>query len=178
MIGCPCGTIDVRPRKKTVGNFGNVAALRAFLDVFEIIQAEADDLARLADRQRIFESGKRLARGSRRALGNGGELFGVAVVFGEPFAEIARNFAVHGLQIDDLIALDNTEMRASCPSNATIFMLLSPSRDRKTPRERRDYIGLDCGNPPGRNCPAVSCCKKNARATAPAPLALRADRNR
>jgi hypothetical protein len=48
-------------------------------------------------------------------------LFGVAVVLREPFAEIARNFAVHGLQIDDLIALDNAKMRAFLPFERNDF---------------------------------------------------------
>ena len=45
MIGWPCGTSEVRPRMKMVGKFRNVVALRAFLDVLEIIQPEADELA-------------------------------------------------------------------------------------------------------------------------------------
>ena len=60
--------------------FRNVVALRAFLDVLKIIQAEADDFPRPADRQRVGEPGKRLARGGRRALGDVGERFGVAVI--------------------------------------------------------------------------------------------------
>ena len=50
--------------------FRNVVALRAFLDVFEIIQAEADDFSGPADGQRIGQAGERLACARRRALGD------------------------------------------------------------------------------------------------------------
>ena len=53
--------------------FRDVVALRAFLDVVEIIEAEADDLAGVRHRQREFQSGERAARRGRRFLGEIGE---------------------------------------------------------------------------------------------------------
>ena len=50
-----------------------LSRLRAFLDVVEIIQAEADDLAGMRDRQRKFQAGERTARRGRRLLGEIGE---------------------------------------------------------------------------------------------------------
>ena len=97
------------------GEFRDIVTLRAFLDVLEIVQAEADDLSRPADRQPVGQIRKRLTRVRRRALGKLGERLHIAVVFGQPFAEIGRSVAIGGMQVDHLIAFDNAKPRSALP---------------------------------------------------------------
>ena len=92
--------------------FRNIVALRPFLDVVEIIEAEADDLAGLCDRETEFQSGERTAGGGRRLFGEIGQGFEVAVARPQGFAEIAGRGGVHRLQIDDGVALDHAEPQA------------------------------------------------------------------
>ena len=92
--------------------FRNVVLLRPFLDVVEIIEAEADDLAGPRDGKSEFQSGERAAGCGRRALGEIGERFEIAIAAAQEFAEIGRHRGVHRLQIDDGIALDHAEPQA------------------------------------------------------------------
>jgi hypothetical protein len=87
--------------------FRDIVALRAFLDVLEIIEAEADDLAGARDRQAVFEPLERTARACRCALGSILQRGEVAVAAAEHLAEIARDGVVDRLQIDHLIAFDH-----------------------------------------------------------------------
>src|SRR6266849_8038623 len=91
--------------------FRNVVALRAFLDVLEIVEAEADDLARRRHRQTVGQTLERAARTRGRALGRVLERRQVAVVAAQAFAEIAGYGLVDRLQVDHLIALDHAEMQ-------------------------------------------------------------------
>ena len=94
------------------GKFRNIVALRPFLDVVEIVEAEADDLARPRDRETVFQPGERAAGGSRRASGEIGERFEVAVASAQGFAEIGGHARIRRLQIDHAIALDHAEPQA------------------------------------------------------------------
>src|SRR5215813_14098461 len=89
--------------------FRNVVALRAFLDVLEIVEAEADDFARRRHWQTIGKALERAARACGRALGRVLERGQLAVVAAQAFAEIAGYGLVDRLQIDDLITLDHAE---------------------------------------------------------------------
>src|SRR5215813_7506589 len=91
--------------------FRNVVALRAFLDVFEIVEAEADDLARRRHRQTVGQALERAACARGRALGRVFERRQVAVVAAQAFAQIAGYGLVYRLQIYHLIALDHAEVR-------------------------------------------------------------------
>jgi hypothetical protein len=88
--------------------FRQVVGVAAFLDVFEVIQAQADDLAGSRHRQRICQPRERAPRRDGRACGEIGERLQIAPEHG---AEIARQLGIDGLEVDDLIALDNAEPR-------------------------------------------------------------------
>jgi hypothetical protein len=89
--------------------FRDVVLLRAFLDVVEVIEAQADDLAGLGHRQRELQTGERNARGGIR-LGDGGlELAHVTIGGAQVIAEIAGDAGIHGLDVDDIIALDHAQ---------------------------------------------------------------------
>ena len=92
--------------------FRNIVALRAFLDVVEIIEAEADDLAGPRDREAEFQSGQRAAGGGRRAFGEVGKRLQIAVVAAQDFAEVGGRSGIRRLQIDDGVALDHAEPQA------------------------------------------------------------------
>src|SRR5665213_807540 len=92
--------------------FRNVVLLRTFLDVVEIIQAEANDLAGPRHRQAKFQSSKRMARRRRRFPRQIAERFEIAVSLAQRRAEIGRHIGVHRLQIDHGIALDHAEPQA------------------------------------------------------------------
>ena len=108
------------------GKFRDVVALRAFLDVLQIVQAEADDLARPRDRQAELQPLERTSRRGRRALGEIAERLQVAVVRREHRAEIGRHLRVDRLQIDDLIALDDAEPQAAFVRNPRSSCLFGP----------------------------------------------------
>ena len=99
----------------------NVIALRAFLDVLEIIQPEADDLARPANGQPVGQARERPARGGRGPLGDIGKRLGIAVIALEPFAEIGGNRAIHGIEIDHGIAVHDAEPRSPLPFECNDF---------------------------------------------------------
>ena len=86
-----------------------IVALWTFLDVFEIIQAEADDLAWPRHRQPIRQARERLVRTRRRALGKLGKRLHIGIAGREPRAEIGRSLAIDRQQIDRLITLDDAE---------------------------------------------------------------------
>ena len=91
--------------------FRQIVGVAAFPDMFEVVEAEADDLAGLCDRQRIGEGGERTSRRRRRAfceIGKEGEIAGIAPQHG---AEIARQSGIDGLKVDRLIALDEAKPR-------------------------------------------------------------------
>ena len=79
--------------------------------MFEIIEAEADDLARRRYRQTVGQALERTACARGRALGRVLERRQVAVVTAQAFAQIAGYGLVDRLQIDHLIALDHAEVR-------------------------------------------------------------------
>jgi hypothetical protein len=81
----------------------------AFLGVFEIIEPEANDLARARYRQRESDAAERNARGGRCTLRHVAERFEVAVVLGKPAAEVARDARIDRLQVDNAVTLDDTE---------------------------------------------------------------------
>ena len=97
---------------KMVGNFGMLSRLEAFLDMLEIVQPEADDLAGIAHRQRVFDAVERQARRGRRALGEIAERASDRhCSAAATCAEIGRGtFGIDRLQVDDLIALDDTQV--------------------------------------------------------------------
>src|SRR6185503_19465603 len=87
----------------------DVVALRAFLDMLEIVQPEAKDLARTRDRETELQAFQRTTRRGRGALGDVAERLEVAVVGCERSAEVGRHLGVDRLQVDHLIALDDAE---------------------------------------------------------------------
>ena len=123
MIGCPCGTREELPRMKMVGNFGMLVALRALLDVLEIVQAEADDLAGWATGKPNLSplSGRGVGhrRAALRRILERGE---VAIVAAEHLAEVARNIVVDGLQVDHPSPSTTPRCRPPSASKPTIFM--------------------------------------------------------
>ena len=131
--------------------FRNIVALRAFLDVFEIIQPEANDLSRPADRQGVGDP----ESGFRAAPARAWRCRRVTLVSPLFFASHSPRslgiLAVRGLQVDDLIALDNAEMRASLPFERNDFHVFDSSEFYANTPRAPDYIGPYRGNPPGRN---------------------------
>ena len=92
--------------------FRNVVAVRAFLDVIEIVQAHANDLAGIGNRLRVLDALERNARRSRRTLGDIRQRLEIAVTLRKHLAEIGRQLKVAtAWQVDDLISFDNAEMR-------------------------------------------------------------------
>ena len=106
----------------------NIVALRALFDVFEIIQAEADDFSGPAHGQPVGQTGERLAGARWRALGEFAERLHIPVALGEPVAEIGRRVAIGGLQVDHLIALDNAKPRPALPFERNNFHDFAPPR--------------------------------------------------
>src|ERR1019366_8870256 len=90
----------------------NTGARQTLIDVVEIIEPEADNLARLCYREAIFQSGERTAGGGRRSAGEIGKGFETAVAPAQGFAEIAGRGGVRRLQIDDGVALDHAKPQA------------------------------------------------------------------
>ncbi len=78
----------------------------------EVVEAKADDLARMRDRQRVFQSIEGAARGCRRFLRKSADRREVAVAPAQDLGEIGRHIRIHGLQIDDIVAIDHTETHA------------------------------------------------------------------
>ena len=78
----------------------------------EVVEAKANDLARMRDRQRVFQSIERAARGCRRVLRKGADRREVTVAPAQDLGEIARHICIHGLQIDDIVAIDHAEPHA------------------------------------------------------------------
>ena len=92
--------------------FRDIVLLRAFLDVIEIIEAQANDFAGARHRQRVFQAGQRQARGGRRLFGELSERREVAIIDAQEFAEIARRVGLNRLNIDDGVALDHAQPHA------------------------------------------------------------------
>jgi hypothetical protein len=78
----------------------------------EVVEAKANDLPRMRYRQRVFQSIKGTARGCRRFLRKSADRREVTVAAAQDLGEIARHIPIHGLQIDNIIALDHTEPHA------------------------------------------------------------------
>ena len=114
--------------------FRDVVALRAFLDVIEVIKPETDDLAGPRDRKRKLQPRKRAARRGRRFLCQIGERLQVAIAAAQHLAKIGGRVRIDRLQIDDAIALDHAEPRAPLASKPTIFMKIP--RSAAIPRAR------------------------------------------
>ncbi len=91
--------------------FRDVVLVRTFLDVVEIVEAEADDLAGIGDRQREFQSGQRNARGCRRLLHGLGKRLHVAIGAQER-SEFTRQLGVGRLNVDDAVTIDNAHAHA------------------------------------------------------------------
>src|SRR5262249_21824876 len=93
--------------------FRNVVALGAFLDVFEIVETEADHLSRRRHRQTEGQPFERAARGRGSTLRRVLEGRQIALVAAQAFAKITGNGAVHRLQVDHLVALDHAEAQCA-----------------------------------------------------------------
>ena len=93
--------------------FRNVVALGAFLDMFEVVETEADHLARRRHRQTEGQAFQRTPRSRGSALCRVLERRQVALVAAQAFAEIAGNGAVNRLQVDHLVALDHAETQCA-----------------------------------------------------------------
>ena len=78
----------------------------------EVVEAEANDLSRMRDRQRVFQSIEGTARGCRRFLRKGADRREVAVAPAQDFGEIARDIRIYGLQIDDTVTIDHAQPHA------------------------------------------------------------------
>ena len=89
--------------------FRHVVGVGAFLDVVEIVEAEADDLARPGHRQCVFQARERSPGGGRRALGDVAQRREIAVAARQHDGEIIGNGRIDRLEIDDLFALDDAE---------------------------------------------------------------------
>ena len=92
--------------------FRDVVALRAFLDVLEVIEAEQDDLAGIGDRQRVSQTFERNARRGRRLFGEIAQVREIAIGLAQDGGEIGRQTGVDRLQVDDLIPLHNAQPQA------------------------------------------------------------------
>src|SRR5579884_1982357 len=95
--------------KKDRGEFRNVVTLRAFLDVIEVVQSEADDLARVGDREREDDAGQGAVRAGRRFPGKFRKRRKIAVAPPQPGSEVIGQARIDGLQIDDGVTLNNAE---------------------------------------------------------------------
>src|SRR3569623_3465903 len=93
--------------------FRNVVALRPLFHMVEIVEAAADFLAGLGDRQREFQARERPPRRSRRLLREFAERLQVAVARTQIFTEVAWDRGVDCLQIDNIVTIEHTEPRAA-----------------------------------------------------------------
>jgi putative ABC transport system substrate-binding protein len=124
--------------KKDRLEFRDVVLLRTFLDVVEIVQTKADDLARPGHGQREFQLGQRKLGGGRRLLGEFDQRLQVAVVGAQNRAKIGRQARIDGLQIDNIVAFNDTKPRAvirfktydfhGCPSSEFSWRASCPQR--------------------------------------------------
>lgn len=80
--------------------------------MIKVVEAKANDLARMRDRQRVFQSIERTVRGCRRVLRKGADRREVTVAPAQNLGEIGRYICIHGLQIDDIVAINHTEAHA------------------------------------------------------------------
>src|SRR5579883_1287095 len=99
----------IEAARKQRREFRQVFGVAAFLDVLEIVEAEADDLAWPRHGQRVSDPRKRPPGRRRRAGRDSGERLEIAVVLAERCSEIIRRRRVDRLQINDLIPLDYSE---------------------------------------------------------------------
>ena len=67
----------------------------------------------------IDDSGLRALAGARLAMH--AELYGVAIGFCQPLAKVIGDLGLGGLQIDDLIAIDNANAGAALPFERNDF---------------------------------------------------------
>jgi hypothetical protein len=81
--------------------------------VIEIVEPEAEDLARPRDRQAELQPLERTPRRGRRALRDVGERRHIAIVGGQRRAEIGRHSGVHRLEVDHLVALDDAQPQSA-----------------------------------------------------------------
>ena len=102
--------------------FRNVVAVRTFLDVLKIVETKADDLARVGDRQRVFQTLERLARRRRRALGDIRERLEVAVVLRQHSARSVGTLGSAACRSTTWSPSTTPSRWPASDSNATIFM--------------------------------------------------------
>jgi hypothetical protein len=92
--------------------FRNIVAVRSFLDVLEIVQTEADNLARARDRERVRQAAQWPTRRRRRPFGEIGQRRKIAIAISQRSAQIVREPIIDGVEVDHLIALDHAETRS------------------------------------------------------------------
>ena len=81
--------------------------------MFEIVETEADHLARRRHRQTVAQPFERATCGRGSAIRRVLERGEVAIVAAQALAEIAGNGAVHRLQVDHLVALDHAKAQGA-----------------------------------------------------------------
>src|SRR5262245_41078963 len=67
------------------GKFRDVVTLRTFLHVIEVVQSQANDFARMRDRQRVFQPIEWTPRGCRRLLRKSADRSEITVVPSQDF---------------------------------------------------------------------------------------------
>ncbi len=105
--------------------------------MIEIVEAEADDLAGPRHRQRVFEPRQRTAGIGLGDLGEIGERGEVALGPAQHFAEVARQHAVHRLQIDHAVALDQAQPQSAVRFEPDDLHLALPQRMHASARPAR-----------------------------------------
>src|ERR671937_2064968 len=110
--------------------------------MFEVVETEADHLARRRHRQTEGQAFQRAPRRRGSALRRVLERRQVALVAAQAFAEIAGNGAVNRLQVDHLVALDHAETQCAIgletdDLHAYSLALVSPSCSNKLSRGQR-----------------------------------------
>src|SRR5258708_13257708 len=83
--------------------FRNVVALGTFLDVFEVIEPEADHFARPRYWQAVSEPFERAASGRRRTFCRLLERREIAVIAPQTFAQVRRNVLIYLFQLHPLL---------------------------------------------------------------------------
>jgi hypothetical protein len=91
--------------------FWNVVAVRPFLDVLQIVEAEAHDFAGMRNRHRIFQPAQGPARGGRSALGELGKRRKITIVVAKDRSEVARQLGLRDVEVDHLIAFHHSQVR-------------------------------------------------------------------
>src|SRR6185503_10580433 len=129
--------------EKNRRKFRDVVALRAFLHMVEVVEAEANDLSRIRDRQRVFQSIEGTARGCRRFLRKGADRREVAVARRRTSARSPGTFASTACRSTTLSPSTTPSRTLLFASNPTIFMSLPPyPNERARPRVDRAAAAL------------------------------------